>query len=242
MNRITTIIAGFVALAMMAVGLSGCFSNKSVTRNIRVIAQAEVNGKIVEGSAVMGLRWQSGDKGRMYIRTNTEAVILDLGSRGTVYVLNATIGSNGLSNSSYWPYLVNRTLGMRGNGRLKDFPKLRSAQGRYPVKLHKGKVNQLPLMVTFKDESKRETIFEVKPEKFSRVFGSGVRFVGLWFEFTDDPVTDAMVGRLPVVMVKVNPSFGGRFPIRDKYGKLISAVNKAFPQKIGKPAFFKRAY
>ena len=101
MNRITKIVVGFAALAMIAVGLSGCFSNKSVTRNIRVIAQAEVNGKIVEGSAVMGVRWQSGGKGRMYIRTNTEAVILDLGSRGTVYVLNVYMSKNGLSNIGY---------------------------------------------------------------------------------------------------------------------------------------------
>ena len=119
---------------------------------------------------------------------------------------------------------------------------MRSAKGRYPVKPFKRKINQLPLMVAFKDETKRETMFEVKPEKFSRVFGSGVRFVGLWFEFTDDPATDMIHERLPLMMGKVNPSYRKTFPLRDKNGKLISAVDKAFPQKIGKFAFFKRAY
>ncbi len=232
----------WMVIGAVLLGLSGCFFPDSVTRNIRVIAQAEVDGKIVEGSAVMGLRWQAGDKGRMYIKTNTEAVILDLDGRGTVYVLNAAIGSNGLSNLGYWPYLVIRTFGMQGNGQLKDFPKLRSLEGRHPVKPIIGNPRTLPLMVTFKDETKRETMFEVKPGDFPRIFGSNVRFVGLWFEFTDDPVTESIAKRLPLMMGKANPSYRETFPLRDKNGKLIPARNKAFPQKLGKTAFIKRAY
>ncbi|MCP4074470.1 MAG: hypothetical protein GY742_22530, partial [Hyphomicrobiales bacterium] len=193
-------------------------------------------------SAVMGLRWQASDRGRMYISTNTEAVILDLDGRGTVYVLNARMGNNNRAYISYWPYLILRTFGMKGNGKLKDFPRLRSAQGRYPVEPLVGGPPQLPLMVAFRDETKRETMFEIKPGDFAGVFGSDVRFAGLWFEFTDDPVTNAIIERLPLMMGKVNPSYRKAFPLRDRNGKLIPAVDHAFPQKLGKPAFFRRDY
>ena len=235
------LIAGVVAILVAGVAVYSWWSPNTVTRNIRVIAKAEVDGKIVEGSAVMGLRWQAGDKGRMYIKTNTEAVILDLDGRGTVYVLNVYMSPNGLSNIGYWQHQVLGTFGMKGNGQLTDFTKLKSVQGRYQVKPLVGSPPQLPLMVAFKDETKRETMFEVKPRDFSKVFGSDVRFAGLWFEFTDDPETDSIVGRLPV-MTKVNKSFMAAFPSRDANGNLIPAAKWAFPEKLGKTAFFKRAY
>jgi len=67
-----------LALGGTAALLSGCWSPDLVTRNIRVIVQAEVAGKVVEGSTVMSLRWQAGDNTRMYIASNAEAVVLEL--------------------------------------------------------------------------------------------------------------------------------------------------------------------
>ena len=190
---------GLVLAASLLV-LQGCsLFPESVTRYIRVIAQVEVGGKIVEGSTVMGLRWKAGDNGRMYIERSTEAVIVDLGGRGTVYVLDAYMTSNGLSNGGYWPKLLLRTFDIPGQGTLKDFPVLRSAKGRHQVRPIFGRPKTLPLMVSFRDESKRETMFEVKPEDFPKVLGSDVRFIGLWFEFTDRPVTVAIAKRLPVM-------------------------------------------
>lgn len=241
MKRLIKTITGFMAMALIAVGLSGCFFPESVTRNIRVIAQAEVDGKIVEGSAVMGLRWQAGDNGRMYIKTNTDAVILDLDDRGAVYILDGYMTDNNLSNFGYWPLLVMRTFGIKANGSLEDFPTLRSAQGRYPVKPLIGRPKTLPLMITFKDEAKLETMFEVKPEDFSKVLGSGVRFAGLWFEFTNDPVTEVIGHRLPIV-VKPNDSYWTAFPKKDDQGNCIPSAKKAFPYKIGKSGFMHRGF
>ncbi|MCP4071884.1 MAG: hypothetical protein GY742_09130, partial [Hyphomicrobiales bacterium] len=165
-----------------------------------------------------------------------------LDGRGTVYVLNASMGNNKRPNIGYWPYLILSTFGMKGNGQLKDFPRLRSAQGRYPVEPLIGGRPQLPLIVAFRDETKRETMFEVKPGDFAGVFGSDVRFAGLWFEFTDDSETNAIIERLPLMMGKVNPSYRKAFPVRDRNGKRIPSVDHAFPQKLGKTAFLKRTY
>ena len=156
-------------LMVAGVMLTGCFFPETVTRNIRVIVQAKVDGKIVEGSSVMGLRWQAGDIGRMYIKQNIEAVTLELPSRGTVYVTHVFLSSDGRANLGYWAYQLMEMFGIKGNGQLKDFPTLRKASGRYPVEPLVGPLREMPVMVSFKDETKRETMFRVKPEDFPKV-------------------------------------------------------------------------
>ncbi len=236
------LIVALAGMLVMAFTLYSCWGGNTVTRNIRVIVQAEVDGKIVEGSAVMGLRWQAGGNGRMYVKQNIEAVTLKLDGRGTVYVTHSYISHDGGSNRGYWAGLVLKTLGMKGNGRLSDFPKLRSAQGRYPVKPLIGNPKTLPVMVSFKDETKRETMFEVRPSDFPKMFDSDVRFLGLWFEFTEDGSTDSgLRNRLPV-MWKANPSYHETFPIRKANGDLIAGRDMALPQKIGKYSFFERNF
>ncbi len=234
-------IVALAGMLVMVFTLYGCWGGKTVTRNIRVIAKAEVGGKMVEGSAVMGLRWQAGSNGRMYKKSNVDAVILKLDGRGTVYVTHSYLTDDGESNRGYWPIQVLRSFGIRGNGQKSDFPKLRSLKGRHPVKPLVGSPKTLPVMVSFSDEAKRETMIEVKPVDFPRVFGSDVRFVGLWFEFTDDPETGLMAGRLPV-MLKANESYRKKFPIKDRNGNLIPSREWALPQKIGKYSFFERNF
>lgn len=228
-------------LAGLTLLVSGCFSPESVTRNIRVIAQAEVDGEIVEGSAVMGLRWEAGSNGRMYNKNNVEAVILELGKGKTVYITHSYISLDGTSNSGYWMPLVLKTFGMSGNGKLSDLPKLSSLEGRYPVKPLVGSRKKLPVMVSFSDEKKRETMFQVEPHEFSKVFGDNVRFLGLWFEFTEDLETELIIERLPV-MFEVNESYHKAFPKRDKNGNLIPTRDAPLPRKLGKISFYQRSY
>lgn len=223
-----------------AFALVGCISPKSVTRNIRVIAQAEVAGKVVEGSAVMSLRWKAGDGTKMYNSSNAEAVVLDLDGRGTVYVLNAWGQVNGSINIGYWHSLVRKTFGIKGNGKLSDFPKIEALQGRYAVRPIVGD-GRLPIMASFTDEAKFETAFEVKPDDFPTLFGEDVRFLGMWFELTDDPETSIIPERLPIA-VKLNASFWDAFPKRGADGKLISGKDYAFPQKMGPTPFFYRGF
>ncbi|SLN24610.1 hypothetical protein ROA7450_01003 [Roseovarius albus] len=228
--------------AGMATLLAGCWPfSKTVTRNIRVTIQADVAGEIVEGSAVMGIRWIPGHSGQMYIKSNAEAVILDLPGRGTVYVLNAWIGSNGRPNGGVWPAQLLETFGMNANGRLEDFPMLRTLEGRYTVKAHPGGPTALPVMVAFEDESKLETMYQVKPEAFPEVFGADVRYVGMWFEFTGDDPTRHIPVRLPVALTP-NKSFYTAFPSNKDENGLIPDFEYAFPQKFSERVFYMKGY
>lgn len=223
--------------------LAGCFSPDSVTRNIRVTAQAEVDGKIIEGSAVMGLRWKAGSNGRMYVQRNSEAIILELGDVGTIYILDSFIGKSGNNNTSYWPFYVASALGINRTVSLEDFSLINSAQGKFSISAEVSRMNTLPLMVSFMDESRRETMFEVKPSNFSHKFGPNVSFKGLWFEFTDDQPTDVIQQKLPLMFqAKNNASYTKKYSLRDGNGKLIPISEKDLPQKVGKSSFKERSF
>lgn len=221
--------------------LAGCFSPDSVTRNIRVTAQAEVDGNIVEGSAVMGVRWQAGSNGRVYRSSNIEAVTLELKGIATVYVTQSYLSNDGTTNRGYWTSYIPNALGINRSVREEDFELLKKASGKYRVLASKSKTNLLPLMVAFKDEKKRETMFRVEASKFPELFGRNVKFLGLWFEFTDVDETKLIRNRLPV-MFEPNETFKGSFPHRDADGKLIPGRKKALPQKIGTTAFFEKDF
>jgi len=226
--------------------LAGCSIPAEVTRNIRVIVQAEVDGKVVEGSSVMSIRWKSDGKehGRMQRSSNLEAVILELNDRHTVYVLDATIWPDGETNGSYWSgYVGSALIGTKRPVKLGDFELIESASGRFPVLASNSRTNTMPVMVSFEDETKRETMFHVTPENFSRKFGSNTKFVGIWFEFTNDPITEAIEARLPLMFQKkVNKSYREKYPLRDSNGRLIPSREWEFPQHFGKIAFKKEDF
>lgn len=218
--------------------LGGCFSPESVTRNIRVIAQAEVDGKIVEGSAVMSLRWEPCCNGGMQPIRNTEAVVLELSNDHTVYVLDAYLGfRRGGANISYWTTYVASALGLNLTVELSDFPRIRNATGKYPVSASISNTKTMPVMVSFEDDAKRETMFQVTPENFSKIFGSNTKFIGIWFEFTDEPITELIEAKLPLMFRGVSESFRHKYPLKDANGKWIPNDQYQFPQKFGKTAF-----
>ena len=209
MNRrhILTLLALLPALA-------ACGNVETVTRRIRIIAKAEVDGTPVEGSTVMEITWRASG-GRMYIDTYGEALILELDGRGTVYVMPMSLDDQGRLTSGYWPYVLLRAIGIPGQGARKDLATIGAAQGRFEV--HGiGNSRLLPLMVSFGDEMRKDSIFQVKPNDFAAHFGAGVRFTGFEFSFADDPVTDFLAKRLPM-LVKSDPN--NVFP-RDPAGKL----------------------
>ena len=241
-NKIIIISKAFFLIGL-AFLVSGCSQDNNVTRNIRVIAQAEVDGKIIEGSAVMSIRWEPCCNGGVQAKHNTEAVILELNDKHTVYVLDATIWPDGERNASYWSGYVGNALGVRSSARKSDFDLIRNATGKYPVLASISNTKTMPVMVSFKDETKRETMFHVTPENFSQNFGASVKFIGLWFKFTDDPITEAIEARLPrMFKTKNNESWRKKYPLKDENGKLTPRDQYEFPQKFGKRSFKKKRF
>ena len=214
--------------------LAGCGTTQTVVRRIRIIARAEVSGKPVEGSTVMEMTWRAPPSGRMYIDIYGEALILELDGRGTVYVLPIALAPDGRFGGS-WAYAVLRTFGIPGQGTLENFPAIEAMTGRHPV-AGLGSAELPPLMVAFQDESRKDSIFQVKPEEFERRFGSGVKFLGMEFEFTEDSVTEVLAKRLPML---VESDSNNTFP-RDPPGKLRPLVKLPFAYKINENLFFRR--
>ena len=162
--------------------LAGCGSSETVTRRIRIIAKAEVDGKEVEGSTVMELTWRAGG-GRMYHEPYGEALVPELNGRGTVYILPTFINpDDGQFGIGYWFGAVNQTLGIEGNGQIGDLPVIEAANGKYPVS-GIGKKRFMPLMVSFRDEIRKDSIFQVFPDSFENTFGQGVKLTSITVAF-----------------------------------------------------------
>ncbi len=67
-------------------------------------------------------------------------------------------------------------------------------------------------------------------------FGAGVKYIGMEFEFTDDPVTEVLAKRLPM-LVGSDPN--NVFP-SDPAGKLRPTSKLPFECRVGEDEFFER--
>ena len=186
----------FTGLASVATLLSGCFGN-SVTRRVKYIVMAEVDGKPVEGSSVMEFTWQAESESGIHGSELGEAVVLELAGKGTVFMLPGRHNSDGTFNhggvNDQVEYLISTSRSIRQT----DFAAMEALTGRHPY--FRWGTQGFPLMVAFKDEKRFRSIYEVKPDDFPRFFGSGVKFKGIDIEFTDEPVTRVLQERLPVL-------------------------------------------
>jgi hypothetical protein len=217
-----------------ALPLAGCFDGESVSRRIKLIATAEVDGKQVQGSTVIELTWRASGP-RMYESEKGEALILELAGRGTVYVLSRAHYKNGNINAGIVGILVNKSMGLKwpATARREEFPIIREAAGRFTIRPLDDQ-NSFPLMVAFKDESRKDSIYEVRPDEFAKHFGADVKFVGLEFEFTDEPITDALKKRLPMLEERNQSNV---FP-RDPDGQTTRYSKRPFPKKMSENMFF----
>lgn len=212
------------------------FGEETVTRRIKISATAIVDGQPTVGSTTMEITWRSDgvEGGRMYIDTIGEALILELNGRGTVYVLPVAIAADGRFAGS-WAYAVLGSLGIEGQALLSDLLTIKLAQGEFAVP-GLGDRDLQPLMVAFGDENDKASIYEVRRENFSDHFGEGVTFSGMSFAFTEGPVTEKLIQRLPM-LDESSPS--NTFP-RDPPGMIRPFVELPFAYKMNENAFFRK--
>lgn len=187
-------------LGALALPLVSCSGRESATVRFRVIASATIDGRPTESSSVMEITYSkvtnslvgNGGATRLY----GEALIFDLGNKGTVYVLPIQ-HAPGTSLTQVYEYGVLSTFGIKNSvGSLSDadFELLDNAVGRRPFRLRN--TSRLPAFVSFADETDPKTIFEISPSDIGRIF-PGVRFTGLDLEVTEAPVTEKLRERLP---------------------------------------------
>lgn len=221
-------------LASAGLGLAGCFGS-SVTRRIKVIAMAEVDGKAVEASSVYELTWKTRGS-NVHAYELGEAVVLELPGRGTVFVLDGrNIPGKLLYIGAVWNWQVEHLVGSEAHLNPELFAKVSELSGRHPYHTWRDMIQ--PLMVAFKDEKRFRSIYEVKAEDFPRLFG-GAKFKGIDFEFTDEPVTKLLEQRLPCL----KPPYESppREVLYGSNGKYRAAKDIPFTWSIGPEDFLRR--
>ncbi|WP_259673199.1 hypothetical protein [Rhizobium sp. NZLR4b] len=125
-----------------------------------------------------------------------EALIFDLGGKGTVYILPIRRPPRGSIIYNIYEFNVLRTFGVKnsiGSLTSSDFDQLRAAKGRQPYNVDN---SQLPTFVAFADERDAKTVYEIDPAKLGTRF-PGVVFKRLDIEITDEPLTAKLRMRLP---------------------------------------------
>lgn len=231
MNR--RILMQMLGLAVAAMLLGGCFDN-SITRNFKIIATAVVDGQEVQGSTVIRATWTEAHSNRgNYVDEEGEAIILDLKDHGTVYVLPCLSNKD---NSWYcsWALRVAAVLEVKENGNSAEFSKITNAQGRYALATTSPN-GVAQVIAAFHDETRKNSVYGVMPTEFQKAFGPSVTFKSLEFEPTDEPVTQVLLKRLPM-LGKDDPNNSYAPPIIP--GHLKSLSEQSFPERIGDGYFF----
>ncbi|PDS96020.1 hypothetical protein CO659_21160 [Rhizobium sp. S9] len=223
--------------SLAALPLAGCLSGEKVKIRYRVIAWLEVDGKPFQASTVMEVHYArvtnsltgAGGATRLY----GEALIADIPGKGTFYIMPVKHEQGG-TLAQFWETAILLTLGTKSSiGMLKpeDFELMRAASGQMKVKTFRG--SEHPAFVSFGDESKPKTIFEIQPDRLDEVF-PGVRFIGLDILITDAPISKMLRDRLPWL----NTPVGQEVFERDPPGKQRPYWEKPLGLKVTKAHFF----
>lgn len=172
--------------------LSGC-GGETATVRYKLIAKANIGGEIIESYAVneltMSISSLSLSGNAASASLTAEATILDMGERGSVYILQNV---NNHPSAILIAYDIAGSPGSLNEERIRKM-QLVQTQGReaWPRKLI------TPKMVAFKDENDPATIFEVTRKNFSQHFGADAKFIGLYIEPTNEAVSNEIPKNLP---------------------------------------------
>jgi hypothetical protein len=195
-----------IAVALVFLGFVGYVAMFSATVRYRLTLEADVDGEPKTGSGVIEVTYRKNNdpisSAAFSIDVRGEAVVLDLGSRGTLFAL-----LKGDSDTRSGPdYIVLRAFNFPAGALPSPV-----TNGLSQVKRLSGKVDLpltiLPLLVRFRDLDDPKSVEKVDPLDIGKSFGAGAKLVGatleivptgIWpFNFvgiTGEPVTRGLSG------------------------------------------------
>jgi hypothetical protein len=154
--------------------------------------------------------------------TAGEAVVVDLGPRGLLFVLMTGEVRRKFSDELSANAVERAGFVHRGLTPIIDYARQVSGartNGRFPVL-----PEELPMMIRFKDIHDPMSAELVDPKNLSKTFGDGVSLGSAFVDITDDPVTTGIEKRLPWVN-KLTGSIPKTMGIHLPYSHFLSHIN-----------------
>jgi len=206
-----------VFLTVLFAGFAVYSAIFSATVRYRLTLEAEVDGELKTGSGVIEITYSKNNDPISTAGFTTgirgEAVVLDLGPRGTLFAL-----LTGDKDSRSGPeYILFRAFGFpdgaSASANTSGLSKIRNLYGKVDLPL-----TSLPLLVRFRDLEDPKTVERVDPLDLEKSFGGGAKLVraaieivpgGKWpvsyYGFTGEPITRGLSSKL-----KWLPEYYGR--------------------------------
>ena len=161
----------------------------STTVHYKTIVTVETPEGTKTGSSIREIHITRGPKilpeshsGKSEVRG--EAVVVDLGSRGTLFAVmrNQKFGLNYGSSVFFHAFSLDGPLTVDGS---RSFKNLKKGAVELPTELY-------PTFVYFKkDKGIFDSVAAVSPDEFEKIFGLGVRLQKVTIEITDEPISRA---------------------------------------------------
>ena len=217
---------GIIAALAVAAVVGFMTAYPSVTKRYRLTIEAEVDGQPKIGSSVVEVTWRKqpkiGDWSSLIYGSRGEAVVVDLGTRGTMFALLKA----GDDIRSAPETIILRAFGFPGGifqgsnynspyEALRDFERL-SGKREMPL-------TSLPMLVRFRDPDDPKTVEQVDPLNIARNFGAGTKLVratleiapaGIWpfnrYGMSGEPITTGIEKRLSWLPSYYNLKFDGQ--------------------------------
>jgi hypothetical protein len=181
-----------VVLSLIVIGWQLMYPTYHI--RYRITLEAEADGQVVRGSGVLEANYGRSafdhpSVGGMSMNSRGEAVVLDLGSRGTAFLTLKRV------EKQFSYDTTGILLGVFGTG---SFPKTHAEVKRNFAVGRRAEVplDRLFMMVRFKDIADPRSVEQVDPTNLGKSFGAGTRLLRATIEITDDPVTTGIEKRL----------------------------------------------
>jgi hypothetical protein len=209
----------------------------SASLNYKLSVDVDDNGVSHHGEGVIGVDFQSNGFMRIdntpqwSIGARGEAFAVDLGERGTLFVLLSQDRARAI-----WPWSQKHSSAEAGRAALNEyygdgFQNLAPDRTGLDtleafISAHRTIVeiapDSLPMLVRFRDLSDPTSVERVDPEHLDATFGPGVRLVRATVQITDEPVTMGIEKRLGWV-AQLTGSVGKN--INSPYESILNQVN-----------------
>lgn len=221
--RLLGIVVAIICMGIDGVVLAYHVAYPSITLLYRLTLEAEVDGQPKSGSSVIEVTYSKqpeiGSGRNLVWGYRGEAVVIELGERGTLFALL----KEGDDTRSIPPTIVFRAFGFSGGiwpqGRVEDlFKTIRQLSGRRELPL-----DNLPMLVRFRDINDPKTVERVSPHNLAERFGPGVRLVRATLEIVppanwpfspghskSEPVTTGIEQKLAWLSQYFDRMFDGR--------------------------------